>query len=471
MEASSLPESERPSYASAPAAEWIAAASVAVALASAAGAAWFFGARNVGGSDAVFAMIVTIGFVAMTVSATISRTQFRTTNLPTLALLSNLFGVSALLLIPYVLLTPRVFSPDGFGLGTPTVMWLWIVRHTAFVAIALAYAIGEATLSKRVYDIGAARVRGRRFAVASIVLATVAAAAAVALHAKLPSMGDDAGFSPLFHRFVEPGLLGATALALIILCVATRLRHTTSLWFAVILIAFAVDVWAGSESLGRAFSLGWYVAFVAGCIAQTLYLAVQLRSANEQLVAFAADKRSLIETTLRDPLTGLLNRRGFDERFDDILTDSRLRGKCASLLIFDIDHFKVYNDTFGHPAGDEALKKIAKAIGSVANRATDACCRVGGEEFAIVLGETDTSGAMTVAERIRAVVMRQKIAQAPEVGPILTVSIGTATAFADAVIDSAELYARADKALYRAKRLGRNRISTHDVFRPDLQPA
>jgi diguanylate cyclase (GGDEF)-like protein len=472
MHPSSESENALPSSASAPQSERIAACAVALVLAAVAAAAWRFGSLSLGGTDAALPMILTAGFVAMLVSATLSRTQFRATNLPTLALLSNLFGVSALLLVPYLLVTPHVFSSDGFGLGTQTAMWLWILGHATFIALALAYAIGEATLAKRVYDIGAARSLGGRFAICTMTAASVAAAAAVLAHGKLPFIGDDDGFSPLFHRFVEPGLLGAAALALIVLCSVTRLRHTSSLWFAVIIVAFGVDVWTGSEALAKTFSLGWYATLASGSVAYMLYLVVQLRNANRQLVAFAADKRSLIETTLRDPLTGLLNRRGFDERFDDILTESRLRGKAASIVIFDIDHFKVFNDGFGHPAGDDALKRIAAAIANVANRANDACCRIGGEEFAIVLGETDASGAMTVAERIRSNVMRLRLPQNPEFGDMLTVSVGTATAFADAVVDSAELYARADKALYKAKRMGRNRIATHDVYRDEtFQPA
>ena len=472
MQPSSALDLERPTVASAPSSERVAAGVVAALLAAGAAAAWRFGSQNLGGSDAVFPAITAAAFVAMLVSATIARTQFRATNLPTLALLSNLFGISALLLVPYAIVTPHVFSADGFGLGTQTAMWLWTVWHAAFLAIALAYASAEATIAKRVYDIGAARAMGMRFAVVAMTSVAVVTAAVVLLHAKLPFIGDESGFSPLFHRFVEPGLIGAAAVVLIVLCIATRLRHTTSLWFAVILVAYVADVWVGSDSLEKQFSFGWYVALAAAAVAQVLYLIVQLRNANQQLVAFAADKKSLIETTLRDPLTGLLNRRGFDERFEDILTEARLAGKAASIVIFDIDHFKSYNDAFGHPAGDEALKKISEAVAVVANRPTDACCRVGGEEFAIVLGETDASGAMTVAERIRATVMRLKLPQDPEVGKMLTVSVGTATAFPNTVVDSAELYARADKALYKAKRLGRNRIATHDVMREaDLQPA
>ena len=265
-------------------------------------------------------------------------------------------------------------------------------------------------------------------------------------------------------------MLGLDAVALISICATSRLRQTASVWLAIVVLAFAVQTYVGAEANHGPNTLGWYVLLGAGAIVQGLYLLVQLRNANEQLVVYAAEKKSLIETTLRDPLTGLLNRRGFDERIEDIVSESRIDGKSASVVLFDIDHFKAFNDAFGHPAGDDALRKIAEAIGSVANRPTDAVCRVGGEEFAIVLGETDPSGAMTVAERIRAAVMRLRIQQDPEYSKTLTVSVGTATAGPAAVLSAAELYLRADKALYKAKRLGRNRIATHDITRDnDLQ--
>jgi diguanylate cyclase (GGDEF)-like protein len=139
--------------------------------------------------------------------------------------------------------------------------------------------------------------------------------------------------------------------------------------------------------------------------------------------------------------------------------------------VLDLDHFKAYNDHFGHLAGDEALRKIAAEMTNLVNRPTDACCRVGGEEFAIILGGTDEAGAITVAERLRLGVMRLRIRHAPEIPfAAMTVSIGLAVEHASSVPTAKSLYERADQALYRAKRTGRNRVVARNEPRdPNLR--
>ena len=441
------------------------AVAIAIVLATAGILAVRFGDHFLGENTAVFPAVYAGSFVAMLVSATISRNQFKTTGLPTLAFLSNLFGISALMLIPFVAVMPHVFSPSGMGFGDRSAVWLWIADHAAFAVLVLAYVAGEVYFGKRVVTNARAHAIGQRYAIVAGASTCAVIAILLGLHGILPSLGDANGFSPLFHRAVEPVLLVLDAIALVAIVAATRMRNTTSIWLGIIVLSFGIQTYVGAESVHAAYSVGWYVLFVVGPAIQALYILVQLRSANDQLVAYAEDKKVLIEETLRDPLTNLLNRRGFDERFEDILSDSRISGTAASIVIFDIDYFKAFNDSFGHPAGDDALKKISEAVAGVANRPSDACCRVGGEEFAIVLGETDASGAMTVAEKVRSSVMRLRLPQDPELSDILTVSVGTATAFPNVVLTASELYERADKALYKAKRLGRNRIATHDVSR------
>ena len=463
-------DSERNPSPNATVGERAAAAAIAIVIVTAGVVAARFGGMYLGESAAVLPAIYGGSFVALLVSATIARNQFKANGVPMLAFLSNLFGISALLLVPFVLAMPHMFSNGGIGFGDQSVVWLWTLRHAMFALLVICCVVGEAYYRKRILSGQESHAIGLRYAVVCAFAALASIFAVLFFHAKLPSLGDANGFSALFHRYAEPGLLGLDALALAGIVFTTRLRQTASIWLAIIVLAFGVQTYAGAEGAHGQLTLGWYVLLGAGALVQAMYLLVQLRNANEQLVAYAADKKSLIETTLRDPLTGLLNRRGFDERIEEILAESRLDGKAASVVIFDIDHFKAFNDAFGHPAGDDALRKIADAIANVANRPTDAVCRVGGEEFAMVLGETDASGAMTVAERIRAAVMRLRIQQDPEFSKNLSVSVGTATAFPSVVLSSAELYVRADKALYKAKRLGRNRIATHDVTRDgDLQ--
>ena len=167
----------------------------------------------------------------------------------------------------------------------------------------------------------------------------------------------------------------------------------------------------------------------------------------------------LTHAARRDPLTDLLNRRGFEEVFDVELERARRTEAPLSLIVGDLDRFKQVNDGFGHSTGDEVLRRMASIIGS-AKRGFDSAARVGGEEFALLAPDSDEHGAYMLAERIRGDVERSF---ATGVGP-LTVSFGIATFPLHG--QSAEgLLRAADQALYAAKRLGRNRsvISSAEV--------
>lgn len=164
---------------------------------------------------------------------------------------------------------------------------------------------------------------------------------------------------------------------------------------------------------------------------------------------------------LRDPLTGLLNRRGFSEAAVRIAGREADAGRPVSVMIFDLDHFKGINDKFGHPVGDDVLKIFA-GVASDSLRATDVIGRIGGEEFAAFL-PCSTDEAAIAAERVR-LAFQDCGATAAGVAVPTTVSIGLAGAGADMPID--QLLASADKALYRAKKAGRNRykIATPNEF-------
>ena len=160
-----------------------------------------------------------------------------------------------------------------------------------------------------------------------------------------------------------------------------------------------------------------------------------------------------------DPLTKLLNRRGFNDVFDLELERSRRSGRPCALLMGDLDHFKRVNDLFGHPAGDERLRKFAKLL-LAGKRRIDAAARMGGEEFALLLPETDEHGAYVIAERLRHSVSD---AFAPE-QVALTVSFGVA-AYPNHGATGDQLLQAADQALYVAKELGRDRTT---IYRPEV---
>lgn len=179
----------------------------------------------------------------------------------------------------------------------------------------------------------------------------------------------------------------------------------------------------------------------------------------EQSLRDMIDEKRRLATT--DALTGANNRHYFDKHFSRELKRVRRFGGALSLLLLDIDHFKAVNDRYGHAVGDDVLMDFAARVAAALPRDYDWCARVGGEEFVVVLPQTDLSGALVVAEKLR-----QYVANAPMKtsagGLPVTVSIGAAALSclaqgSEATVE--DLMALADKALYRSKQLGRNRIT------------
>lgn len=163
-----------------------------------------------------------------------------------------------------------------------------------------------------------------------------------------------------------------------------------------------------------------------------------------------------------DGLTGLANRRCFDATLVAEWQRALRQQHALSLLMVDVDNFKQYNDAHGHVAGDHCLKRVASAVASEM-RANDLVARYGGEEFAVILPNQSLTGAAIVAERIRARVEQLRLPRQRDRAACVTVSIGAATALVSASADMQQLVATADAALYRAKHMGRNRISLPDA--------
>ncbi|MDR1139717.1 MAG: PleD family two-component system response regulator [Rickettsiales bacterium] len=166
------------------------------------------------------------------------------------------------------------------------------------------------------------------------------------------------------------------------------------------------------------------------------------------------------EMSIKDPLTNCYNRRYFDAHLKNIVKDSVEKNRRLSLMILDIDYFKVVNDDFGHSAGDELLKQMQKRI-SENIRVTDLLARFGGEEFVIVMPDTDVSDAYTVAERIREIIATEPFVLSGEnTTHSVTVSIGIAEMQKSDLDNIKKFIVRADRYLYKAKNSGRNRVVT-----------
>ena len=188
-------------------------------------------------------------------------------------------------------------------------------------------------------------------------------------------------------------------------------------------------------------------------------------------IAMAIDRAELKERagqfeqlSVTDALTGLLNRRYMEQRLVEETRRSNRHGYPMSFMMLDVDDFKAYNDNFGHPAGDEALRLVAFKVRETL-RSADVAARFGGEEFAILLPQTTSREAMTIADRIRANIEQTTFPHRP-----VTISIGVSSCSAELCRD-ADLVLAADQALYRAKRGGRNRVFVFEseIDRPGLK--
>ncbi|AOE87168.1 response regulator [Pseudomonas sp. TCU-HL1] len=194
---------------------------------------------------------------------------------------------------------------------------------------------------------------------------------------------------------------------------------------------------------------------------------VTLLQRDEAHRALRESQQQLLETNLvlqrlmnSDGLTGLSNRRHFDEYLDMEWRRALREQSELSLLMIDVDHFKGYNDSFGHVAGDEALRRVAEAIRASGSRATDLAARYGGEEFAMVLPGTASGGARLLAEKVRRSIEALAIPHdKPVAGSVLSVSIGVATLVPKTGQPSLLLVDTADQGLYQAKNNGRNQVA------------
>ncbi|QRY81961.1 PleD family two-component system response regulator [Pseudomonas sp. PDNC002] len=199
------------------------------------------------------------------------------------------------------------------------------------------------------------------------------------------------------------------------------------------------------------------------------YLALLQR--DEAYRALRESQQQLLETNLvlqrlmnSDGLTGLSNRRHFDEYLEMEWRRGLREQAQLSILLIDVDHFKAYNDTFGHVQGDEALRQVAGAIRASASRPSDLPARYGGEEFVMVLPNTSPGGARLLAEKLRRSVQDLNIRhELPTSGSPLTISIGVATLIPNAGKTCRQLIEMADQALYNAKHGGRNQVGMADT--------
>lgn len=249
-----------------------------------------------------------------------------------------------------------------------------------------------------------------------------------------------AGALPLLSAIASAFPLFAIPAALPITLVLAAQGDRVQLTMALLILIFTVTMLVSSAQLSRLFR-------------ESLELRVKLTHSIEE-----KQQEALLARI--DTLTGIANRRLFDEALESEWKRAQRNEGCLSLLIADIDYFKRYNDRLGHPAGDLCLKRVAESMASAARRPGDLAARIGGEEFAFILPSTGWRDAAAIAERIREDVLALQIPHpASPISECITVSLGVAEIRPDGDGPPDDLIEAADTALYRAKSRGRNQIA------------
>ena len=260
---------------------------------------------------------------------------------------------------------------------------------------------------------------------------------------------------------------GALTIVLLFITVVVRLRF----WFAISACVSIIAVQIGIPSL-VGLPVPGNVPLVLITIVATLIANYQLERESRlnylqrlltriQGAQLAATVVQLQDLAQRDPLTGLSNRRAFDTQLEALCET----GERFAVIMVDVDNFKALNDHYGHVIGDDCLRRVAAMLRASLRNTSDQIARIGGEEFAVLLPQTSVANACIMAERMRSAVCGLRIPHAGSPDHVVTISAGVSGS--SAPVSAAEMLSAADKALYRAKSLGRNRVEVTDDARED----
>ena len=389
--------------------------------------------------------------------------QFSALRSSTLLVLAGGYVFTATITAAYALIFPGLFAAHGLlGAGPQTSSAMFMGWHAGFPLSLIAYA----SLKRRTRAMGG-KAAGPILGVIAGAVALVVAWTAFATsgHGMLPVFLDGDHTTPTGHAV----LLAIWLLSLVALLTLWRRKPHVALdvWLMVVMVVWLFDLALASVLNTGRYDLGWYTGRVYGLVSAG-FLLVLLLSENAghyaRLVRLTAelgvanDKLTLL--SLQDALTGLANRRRFDNYLAEQLAVAIRHGRPLALLLIDVDHFKAYNDHYGHHAGDECLRRVAAALRACCQRPADLAARYGGEEFALILPDTDMAGAGRLAEVVLANVAKLAIEhERSDSGPQLSVSIGVSELAAMSEPGVERLIMAADAALYRAKGLGRNRAA------------
>lgn len=393
--------------------------------------------------------------------------QYRALGAVGLLVLGGAYLFTATATAAYALIFPGLFAPTGLlGSGPQTSSALYMLWHAGFPLAVMAYALIKHQKPRGPQWVERGHAHRGIVATVGVVLLVVAlwTGFATAGHAHLPVFLDG-------NRTTATGKLVLASiwllsLAALVLLWRRKPHALLDVWLQVVMCVWLLDIaMAALLNTGR-YDLGWYMGRIYGLLAAGFLLIVLLsESARHQAqlrqvtAALEAANASLWRLSMQDGLTELANRRAFDLHLAEQLTLATRHHRPLALVLMDVDHFKAYNDTYGHQLGDECLQTIAKVLRASGKRPSDLAARYGGEEFALVLPETDSHGALHIATATQGAVARLSIPHSQySTGPHVSISAGVAAIHQGEAMTPQHLIETADKALYEAKRAGRNRV-------------
>jgi diguanylate cyclase (GGDEF)-like protein len=386
------------------------------------------------------------------ITAVLLFAQFSLVRARSLLVLASGYLFASLVAILHALTFPGLFTATGLlGAGMQTTAWLYMAWHAAFPLAVVAYAALRRGERTRAPALSVPTFLG--VAVSGVIaLLILVAVLTIAGDPLLPTLMAQDRYTPLVWWSVLL-IWGCAILALAMLSRIKR-RSVLDLWLRVVMFAWIFELGLSAVFNAGRFDLGFYAGRLYGLLASSFVLIMLLIQTLRLYAELTAAHGTLQDLARRDGLTGLFNRRAFDESLVGELQRASRSAQPVSLLLVDVDHFKQFNDRYGHLAGDACLKVVARAIGEAANRPTDMAARYGGEEFVVLLPSTDAAGALQVAERMRSAVALRSSA----CGQPVTISVGATTRLPGDAADSTSIIDIADHALYEAKEAGRDRV-------------
>ncbi len=359
-----------------------------------------------------------------------------------------------LIFLPMTAAFPGALVPGALIGTTYSAIWIWTIWHAGFGLGVIGHSACGSSIQ--------AASPGATFWAVAAAVATVSICATVGVEMLPRFFGD-----PMEGMFTGPGeAIGWTLLAIDGLAVAATARraHESSerLWLVVAMTAACVDIWLTFKS-GARFSVGWYLGKV-GSLATTMVVLIALvNNLSSVYRKVRAANEALANLAKIDGLTGIANRRGFDEALEAESRRAARARQPLALLMVDVDHFKLYNDHYGHQQGDECLRAVATVLATAMKRPGDHVSRYGGEEFAVLLPGTDQRGALLVANRIIMGIAEMAIEHMGAPSSAVSVSVGVAGGDGR---NPAALVRLADGALYAAKRGGRACVRAAETWLP-----